>query len=244
MIKRCKTADILEDLKEEREVIEKSIEGEEEKLEKLDLVNEQMANVYLANVGINEEGEKGLEKLDKAITKSDEELEKRNNKLETNRKHTQEEQERYETLTETNGKQKEARDLIFEELGLYKDVNSLAEHKLDNLDSEGQKKIENLAKTADIKVEEGNIIKQLDSKNKKHLEEIGSLEEKKKKNGANKKEIDKQIDAIGDKIRSNDDVKKQILEELGIWDDVKGSIIYHLTISIRRTQNLKRAQVY
>src|SRR5690625_2452274 len=201
MIKRGKKAEILEDLKEEREVIEKSIEGEEEKLEKLDLVNEQMANVYLANVGINEEGEKGLEKLDKSITKSDEELEKLNNKLETNGKLTQEEQERYDTLTETNGKQKEARDLIFEELGLYKDVNSLAEHKLDNLDSEGQKKIENLAKTADIKVEEGNIIKQLDSKNKKHLEEIGSLEEKKKKNGANKKEIDKKIDAIGDKIR-------------------------------------------
>src|SRR5690625_4091733 len=224
MIKRGKTAEILEDLKEEREVIEKSIEGEEEKLEKLDLVNEQMANVYLANVGINEEGEKGLEKLDKSITKSDEELEKLNNKLETNGKLTQEEQERYDTLTETNGKQKEARDLIFEELGLYKDVNSLAEQKLDSLDSEGQKKIENLAKTADIKVEEGNIIKQLDSKNKKHLEEIESLEEKKKKHGANKKEIDKEIDALGDKIRSNDDIKQQILKELGLWEDVKGSI--------------------
>src|SRR5690625_2486693 len=209
-------------MKEKREVIEKRIEGEEEKIQKLDQLNEQMANVYLAKVGINEEGEKGLEKLDKSITKSDEELEKLNNKLETNGKLTQEEQERYDTLTETNGKQKEARDLIFEELGLYKDVNSLAEQKLDSLDSEGQKKIENLAKTADIKVEEGNIIKQLDSKNKKHLEEIKLLEENKKKNGANKKEIDKQIDSLGDKIRSNDDIKQQILEELGIWDDEIG----------------------
>src|SRR5690625_1480058 len=223
-IKKERIGETVDDLNDQNDELQDSIDKEQEKIDKLDATEQKTANVYLANVGINEEGEKGLEKLDKTIAKSDEELEKLNNKLEANGKLTQEEQERYDTLTETNGKQKEARDLIFEELGLYKDVNSLAEHKLDNLDSEGQKKIENLAKTADIKVEEGNIIKQLDSKNKKHLEEIGSLEEKKKKNGANKKEIDKQIDAIGDKIRSNDDVKKQILEELGIWDDVKGSI--------------------
>src|SRR5690625_5262965 len=138
MMKRGKTAELLEDLKEECDVIAKTTEGEAEKVEQLDVVNEQMANDDMTNVGINEECEKGLEKLDKSITKSDEELEKLNNKLETNGKLTQEEQERYDTLTETNGKQKEARDLIFEELGLYKDVNSLAEHKLDKLDSEGQ----------------------------------------------------------------------------------------------------------
>src|SRR5699024_4825358 len=102
------------------------------------------------------------------ISKNDEEIAKLEEKKQKNGELSEEEQTRYEKLSETVEKQKEARDAIFEEYGIYKDLNSLAQSKFELTDKDTQKKIESLAKSAEIKVEEGNIVKQIQSKNAEH----------------------------------------------------------------------------
>lgn len=223
-IENDKTAEAMENLQKEGEEIQKNIDKEQEKLDKLDITNQQMADVLLANIDINEEGEKGLEQLDKVIAESDKELAKLEEKLEKNGKLTTEEQEQYDALFKTNEEHRKTKEHINDELGLYKDINSLAELKLGDLDKEQQKKIKSLAKTSEIKVEEGNIVKQIEKKNDELLKERENLEENRKKNGANKKEIDKQISGIDEKIALNDVNIEKILKELGIWDQVKDSI--------------------
>src|SRR5690625_348399 len=101
-----------------------------------------MADIVLKQVGINEEGEKGLANLDKSIAKNEEELAKLEQKLQKNGELTEKEKERYTQLSETNIKQKEARDYLHDELGIYRDINSLAENKIQKLDEEAQKKVE------------------------------------------------------------------------------------------------------
>lgn len=196
----------------------------EEELKKIEALHQEMGNIVLKQAGINLEGEKGLEQLDKSIAKNSEELLKLDQKKQKAGELTEEEQKRYDKLSATNDKQLQARDYLHDELGIYRDLNSLAQAKIDKLSNENQKKIESLAKTAEIKVEEGNIVKQLQIKNDKLLEERSALEENRKKQGANKAEIDKQIAAIDKKKLKNDVVLQKILEELGIWDQVKGSI--------------------
>ncbi len=203
---------------------DKSLTKSKEELKKIQAMDQEMANILLKRAGINSEGEKGLAQLDKSIAKNDEELAKLDNKLKKNGELTEKEQDRYNQLIETNEKQREARDYIHDELNLYKDLNSLAEAKLETIDKEKQKKVESLAKTTDIKVEEGNIIKQLQSKNSEHDKGIAKLEKEREKQGANKKEIDNNIKALQDKKTKNDEVIKKILQELGLWDKVKGSI--------------------
>lgn len=223
-VRRGKTAELLEDLQQEYEEIQNSIASEEEKLEKLDAVNEQMANIYLQNVGINEQGEEGLEQLDKTIAKNQEEIDKLEEKRERNGELSEEEQTRLETLQDTVEEHENAKIKIFEETELYNDLNSLAQLKLDKLDEEGQKRIENLAKTRDIKVEEGNIVEQMRDKNSELLEERENLIKNLDKNGENSDEIREQISEIDTKIIKNDTVLQKILKELGIWEDVKDEI--------------------
>lgn len=206
------------------EEIEENIKKHKGVIEGLEAHNQQLINIRLANAGINEEGEKGLEQLDKSIAKNDEELAKLDEKLVANGKLTVEEQERYDQLVEANSAQREARDLIFEELGVYSDLNSLIDDKMSNLDKEKKKKLESLAATAEIKIEEGNILEQIKKKNKAHDDEIEMLEKKRKKEGANKEEIDEQISALQKKKIENDEVIEKILQELGIWDKVEDSI--------------------
>src|SRR5699024_616717 len=91
-------------------------------------------------------------------------------------------------------------------------------------DTETQKKVESLAKSAEIKAEEGNIIKQIQTKNSEIDKSISKLENEREKNGANKKEIDEQIRKLEGKKALNDGVLEQILKELGVWDKVKDSI--------------------
>ncbi|RST59715.1 phage tail tape measure protein [Siminovitchia terrae] len=203
---------------------DKSVKKSEEELEKIKALDPAIANIRLKQVGINEEGEKGLAQLDKVIAKNQEEMAQLEAKHQKNGDLTAEEHRRYTKLSETTQKQIEARDYIHDELNLYKDLNSLAQAKKDKLSKEKQQKIESLAKTTEIKVEEGNIVKQIQKKNDELLKERNSLEESRKKQGANTKEIDKQIAAIDKKRLKNDEVLEKILKELGIWDQVKGSI--------------------
>lgn len=201
-----------------------SIEKSQEELDKINVLNEQMANLVLKQAGINEEGEKGLTQLDEKLAKNEAELLKLEDKKRAGIELNEKEQERYDKLSQTVDKQNEAKEYLIEELGVYRDINSLAEHKIKTLGTEDKLKVENLARTIDIKTEEGNIVKQIENKNKELLEERKNLEENRKKQGANKKEIDEQIQAIDLKIGKNDQVLVQILKEIGVWDDVKDSI--------------------
>lgn len=223
-IKNEKVAETVATLQQEANEIEKTIASEQEKIDKLDAVNQKMANIYLQNVGINEEGEKGLAQLDKSIEKNSKEIEKLEVKKEKNGQLTQKEQERLNKLKETNEQQEATKVKLFEELGLYNDLNSLIDTKLSSLDKEKEKHVANLAKTSEIKIEEGNILKQMDKKNEKLLIERANLVENWKQEGANKQEIQDQIDGIDQKILKNDVVLEKILREAGVWDDVKDKI--------------------
>lgn len=214
----------LKKIQDQRDELNEKVDKNQEELDKINSLNAEMANIILKQAGINEEGEKGLAALDKSLVKNDEELIKLEAKRKKNGELTEKEQERYDKLVETNSKQIEAKEYLNDELGIYKDINSLAELKISKLDKEGQKRVENLAKAIDIKAEEGNIVKQIDKKNSKLLEERGNLEENRKKNGANKKEIDGQIASLDTKISKNASVKKQLLQELGVWDNLDSKI--------------------
>ncbi len=226
-LQEAQKGNLQEEISKRQEILaekDKSVKKSEEELEKIKALDPAIANIRLKQVGINEEGEKGLAQLDKVIAKNQEEMAQLEAKHQKNGDLTAEEQKRYEKLSETTQKQIEARDYIHDELGLYKDLNSLAQAKMDKLSKEKQQKIESLAKTTEIKVEEGNIVKQIQKKNDELLKEKNNLEESRKKQGANTKEIDKQIAAIDKKRSKNDEVLEKILRELGIWDQVKGSI--------------------
>lgn len=223
-IKNGRIAETVEKLQEELQGIQKNIDAEQEKLDKLDAVNMRMADIYLANVGINEEGEKGLVALDKAIAKNSEELLSLEEKRQKTGELTEEERIRHAELAETVNKQREAKDLIFEELGIYQSLNSLAEHKLSLADTETQKRVESLAKASEIKIEEGNIVKQIQNKNSEIDKSISKLEKEREKQGANKEEINKQIKDLENKKELNEAVIEQILKELGVWEDVKDTI--------------------
>lgn len=196
----------------------KNVDNAEKEIEKANALTEQMGNIILKQVGVNEEGKKGLAQLDKTIDKNNEEI----NKLESKKQKTGElssaDQDRLGKLRKTVKEQENARQKIYEQTGLYNDLNKLVDGQLSRLDKEQKKKVKNLLKTTDIKVEEGNILKQLQNKNSEHDKEIKQLEESKKKEGANKKEIQNQIDELKRKKQQNNDVKKQILKEIGLND--------------------------
>lgn len=214
----------IEKRQESLEEIEKSLGTEEEKLEKIRAFDEEYANVLLKQVGINEEGEKGLAQLDEVISKNQEELAALDEKLATNGSLSQEEQNRHDKLQENIAAQQDIKNHLYNELGLYTDINSLIDGKLAATDEETRKKVESLAATRDINVEEGNILEQLQSKNSELVEERSNLIENLKQQGATTEEINDQVSGIDDKIIKNDGVIRAVLEELGLWEDVKNQI--------------------
>ncbi|SHI02540.1 hypothetical protein [Virgibacillus chiguensis] len=214
----------LEAIKGQRDALNEKIVKNDEELEKIRALNMEMTNIVLKQVGINEEGQKGLAQLDQSIVKNNEEILALEQKRQKNGELTIEEQKRYDKLVASNTKQQEAKLYIFEELGLYNNINSLLDTKLAKLSQEEQQDIKNLAKKAEIKVEEGNIVKQIQNKNDKLLETRNQLVKNLEKEGANKQEIRNQISELDTKIGKNDDVLKKILEEAGLWDQVKNKI--------------------
>lgn len=210
----------LDIIKEKRETINLT----KEELEELDAQTQALVDIYLKQVGINEQGEKGLAQLDENILKNQEEIAALVEKLETSGQLTEEEKERFTALMESTNKMQEMKEHLFEELGVYKDLNSLANGRLDSLDEEKKKRVANLAESIELKNTEKNIVSEIDKKNGKLVEERSNLEENRKKQGANKDEIDKQISSLDTKISKNAEVKKQILQELGVWDDLDSKI--------------------
>ncbi len=223
-IKKDRIGETVDELNKQNDELQKSIDKEQAKIDKLDASEQQLLNIRLANAGINEEGEKGLANLDKSINESEKELANLDKRLEKNGNLTAEEQARYDKLSANNEKQREARDIIFEELGVYKDLNSLAEGRLSLVDKDTQNKVENLAKSTEIKVEEGNIVKQLQDKNSEYDKSISKIEKEGKAQGLSKKEINQQVADLKNKKAINDAVLEQILRELGVWDDLDSKI--------------------
>lgn len=224
----------LEKIKEQREELNKKVDKNDEELAKLNALDEEMSNIVLKQVGINEEGEKGLAVLDESLAKDKEKLAELEKQKGTKDGLTEKEKEQYQTLTEKVAKQSEAKEFLIEELGIYKDLNSLAEHSLETASKEVQKKVESLGKTAEIKVEEGNIVGQLQKKNTEHDKAIGKLEQEREKQGANKGEIDKQITSLESKKAKNSEVVKKILEELGLWKDLDVEIKNGINSEIKK----------
>lgn len=213
---------------------EESIRATDEEIQKNKELDATYGDLLLHSVGINEEGQKGLALLDETIEKNEKELNKLQDKLDKNGKLNEEEQKRYDSLTATVEEQREARDVLHDELGLYKDINSLVNNKLDGLDEEKQKKIENLAKDIEIKNTEKDIVAEIEKKNNGHKKEREELVKNLEKQGATKEEIKKQTKELDDKIGKNAEVKKQILEELGLWDVLEDSIKDGINSEINR----------
>src|SRR5699024_3228835 len=219
--------DVSKEIEKRQNTLEKQREGitnVEEELAEVEALDQEYADILLKRAGINEEGEKGLAALDKSLAKNEEELSKLDEKLKKNGSLTEEEQKQYDKLVETNAKQNEAKTLLFEKLGVFKDLNSLAEHNLSTADKEVQKKVESLAKSTDINIKEGDIVKQIQKKNSELDKEIGKLEQSREKQGANKTEIDKQIKSLEGKKQKNNEVIKKVLQELGLWEDLEKEI--------------------
>ncbi|WP_105101278.1 phage tail tape measure protein, partial [Microbulbifer pacificus] len=94
------------------EEVQNSILAEEEKLEKVDAINQEMANIILKQAGINEEGEKGLAQLDETLDKNQQELAELDVKLEKNGVLNEKDRERRDTLQEIVGQQRDAKNYI------------------------------------------------------------------------------------------------------------------------------------
>ena len=213
---------------------QETTQSKQEELDKILAIDMEMANILLKQVGINEEGEKGLQKLDETIAKNQEEIKLLEEKKQTGEGLTEEEQKRLGKLIETTEKQKETKKYLYDELGIYKDLNSLANDRLSELDEEGRKKIENLAKTYDLKNAEKDIVAELEKKSSKLTDERKQLEENREKQGANKKEIDKQISSLDVKIGKQAEAKKELLKELGIWGDLDQKTKDNINNEIKR----------
>lgn len=209
---------------EEIEKINESLATEEEKKEQIQAFNDEYANILLKQVGINEEGEKGLVQLDESIEKNKEKLAELDKEKEAKGYLTQEEEDRKNKLIESIASQVEIKDHLYDEMGLYTDLNSLIDGKLDALGEEGNKHKTNLGMLEDINVEEGNILDQIQNKNEKLAEERSNLIENLKQQGATTDEINDQVSEIDNKISNNDSVLEQVLRETGLWNEVKDKI--------------------
>lgn len=223
-IKNEKVGKTVEKLQEEKEEIEGILQTEQEKLDKLSETEKQMANILLQNVGINEEGEKGLATLDETIAKNQEEMQQLKEKKQSGEGLTEEEQKRLTTLQQTTEQQENQKLKIFEEFGLYNDINSLLDTKMEKLSLGEQQLIKNLGKTAEINVEEGNIVGQIQDKNKELAKTREELIKNLEKEGATTEEINNQVGELDSKISRNDTVLEDILREAGLWHDVKDKI--------------------
>jgi len=212
-------------IRDQRDELNEKVNKNDEELEKLDALNGTYADILLKQAGINEEGDKGLANLDKSINKHQEEIEKLRQQKEEKGELSEKDQERLNKLTKTLEKEEDTRNEIFKQTGLYNDLNNLADGQLERLDEEEQKRIKNLLKTNEIKVEEGNILQQLKNKNTEYDEQISKLEESRKKEGANKDEINNQIKSLENKKKMNDEIKRQILEAIGLNQDQIDKII-------------------
>lgn len=224
-IKKGKHSETIGILLEEADIIRESLDSEEEKLSKLELVNEQLANVKLSSVGINEEGREGIVVLEENLAKNNESLATLDSKLEKGKQLTEKEQEQYEELTKQNAEYERTHAYLTDELELYGSLNSLVESQKENLSEGTQERIKSLEKTHEIEVAEGNIVTQLQEKQAKYVEERDQLEENLEKQGLSRAEIDKQTQALDEKIRIGDEVLLQMLEELGLLELTKDGLL-------------------
>ncbi|WP_074435678.1 phage tail tape measure protein [Oceanobacillus jeddahense] len=204
--------------------LNETIDANQAIIDKLAEAEMQMANIYLQNVGIKEQGEEGLAQLDETITKNQEEIEQLQEKKSNGEQLTDEERERLTTLQESTDQQEAQRLKIYEELGLYNDINGVLDSKLSKLSEEEQQRIRNKAEAAEINVEEGNIVSQIQDKNSKLAETREELIKNLQQEGATTQEINNQVGELDGKIQRNDEIMKDVLTEAGLWGEVENQI--------------------
>lgn len=207
--------------------LESNLEKRELEVEKLSAIEEQLVNVKLQNVGIKEEGQEGLTVLNEQIEKNDIKLRQLTDEQVKNGSLTEEQQAQYDKLVNKTSEMEKARDAIYEEYDLMGSVNSLVDSQVKNLSNGTQEKIKQLEKTHEINVAEGEVFTQLQKKQGEYVKERNQLEENLEKQGANKDEINKQIKALDEKIATGDAVSANILEELGLLEQVGGKIKFN-----------------
>lgn len=211
-------------IQKEADTLDKNLEKREKEVDKLTAIEQQLVNVKLQNVGIKEEGQEGLTVLNEQIEKNDVKLRQLTDEQVKNGSLTEEQQKQYDKLVNKTSEMEKARDAIYEEYDLMGSVNSLVDSQVKNLSNGTQERVKALEKTHGIKLAEGEIFTQLQNKNAEYVKERQQLEENRQKQGANKAEIDKQIKALDEKILKGDGVSAQILDELGLLDQVNGKI--------------------
>lgn len=203
----------------------KDKEQAEGKLEKLDQQNEQYMNLRLKQVGINEEGEKGLEKLDSQLEKNRKDIEDLETKKQKNGELNEKDQERLDKLKGQVKEHENAKEKIFEETGLYNNLNSLIDDQLGKQDKGIQKDVKSFLKKNDIKDTEGDIYKQLVNQNSKYDDQIAKAKEEHNKGKLNNTEYRKQVDKLENKKSKNTNILDQLLKMIGFNKDERNEII-------------------
>lgn len=216
--------DYLLEFDKELGMITTKLDGKKEELEQLSLIEEQMANVLLAQVGITEEGAEGLAQLDKKMELNKEEIQDLELIKGSKEGLTDEQQKQLDTLILENEELQKTKIAIEEKTGLYADLNDIAQTKLESADKETQAYINQLAELEGIYIMNNDILGSIDAQIKGLQDEKTKLEANLKVEGANKDEINKQIKSLDIKIGKQAEVKKKALEELGLWEDTDQSI--------------------
>ncbi|MEK4199103.1 phage tail tape measure protein [Cytobacillus sp. FSL K6-0265] len=197
----------IEKIAEEVQEKLKSKQMTEEEIQKTQALYDDMINLRLAQVGINEEGDKGLKKLDEAIEKTQTRISELNK--------AKEEQ------GGLNEKQQEELDNLLTALGLYRDTKG----EIKNLQSEQQnvnnKINEGTGKAKDMNRELGkDVNKDVD------VDDHGTA---KKVTNEAKKKVNKSVKATdgGTVARIDRDAKKEVTKNVNlnaVWSGVQSGL--------------------
>lgn len=122
-VKRGTIVETLDAMKEQRDELVKQQDLNNEELAKLDLINERMAELLLAEVGINYEKGEGLKQLDEKIVKLTEERNAIEKNTSAEMKTTQAYKDQIGELNTTIAKHEDIRDRIKQETGYQSEQN-------------------------------------------------------------------------------------------------------------------------
>ena len=224
-IQKNKHGEITQELSKQMKKEQESIDKNEQKKEQIKAFDKEYQNIYLKSVGINKEGQQGLEQLDQSIEKTQKEI----NKLEEQKKSSiginEEERKKLTKLKEQNSERIEARNHLFKELGQYNDINKVMDDGIKKLTGQNKKKVEGYLKDSAIENKNKDIFKQLVKQNEENNKSIKQLTEEGKKQGANKTEIVKKINAKKRENEENVKTINKILKAIGLNKEERKAII-------------------
>src|SRR5699024_4433799 len=217
-IQKNKHGEITQELSKQMKKEQESIDKNEQKKEQIKAFDKEYQNIYLKSVGINKEGQKGLEQLDQSIEKTQKEINKLEEQKKSSRGINEEERKKLTKLKEQNSERIEARNHLFKELGQYNDINKVMDDGIKKLTGQNKKKVEGYLKDSAIENKNKDIFKQLVKQNEENNKSIKQLTEEGKKQGANKTEIVK-------KNEENKKSNKKITEKRKKKGEKKNEIV-------------------